>query len=268
MLESVAEFVKSSLIPGSFTFLLLGLTLGVLLGYGPRRCRRLAIPALTLLAGGYWLASLPIVSEALATRFHARDAAPATATRLAGAEAIVVLGAGASSYSVAGHTTTVPHRQTLYNAVEAARLFHLMSGRLTVIASGGVARPQSQEEPETTMLRDLLVSAGVPPERIILESESRTTHEQALNIAPLLKAHDWEHFALVTPPVQLPRAAAVFATQGVHPIPAAAPYRPAIPGRSPPSRWIPNGGSLNDSAEAAYDYLAWGYYWMRGWLTK
>jgi uncharacterized SAM-binding protein YcdF (DUF218 family) len=266
MFDSLAEIVKSFLIPGSFSFLLLGLTIGVLLGWGPKRVRRFAVPMLTLLAAGYWIGSVPIVADALATRFHASDAAPATAATIADADAIVVLGAGVRSYVSAGRATTIPDQQTIYNASEGARLFHLTGGRLSIIASGGIAHPRSQQEPETVVIRDLLMRAGVPADRILLESQSRTTHEQALNIAPMLKERHWERFALVTPPVQLPRAAASFAALGVRPIPAAAPFRSALAGDSSSSRWFPNGGALSDSARAAYDYVAWGYYWMRGWL--
>jgi uncharacterized SAM-binding protein YcdF (DUF218 family) len=266
-LEGVAGFVKTFLVPGSFSFLFFGLTLGVLLAYGPRRWRRLALPALTLLAASYWLLSIPVVSDALATRFHARGSTPAAAADLAEARAIVVLGAGISGYVVNGRSTTIPDSQTIFNALEAARLFQLLASRPTVIASGGMTDPASQLEPETVAIRDLLLRAGVPADRILLESASRTTHEQALNVAPMLKAHHWERFALVTPPVQMPRALAAFAAQGVQPIPAAAPYRSTPPADSPPARWLPNGGALNVSARAAYDYLAWAYYWMRGWLS-
>jgi len=265
-LEGVAGFVKAFLVPGSFSFLFFGLTFGVLLAYGPRRWRRLAVPVLTLLAASYWLLSLPLVSDALATRFHARGSMPASAMDIAEARAIVVLGAGISGYVVNGGSATVPDSQTIFNALEAARLFHLLDRRPSVIASGGITNPNSQLEPETAVIRDLLLRAGVPADRILLESTSRTTHEQALNVAPMLKARHWERFALVTPPAQMPRAVAAFAAQGVEPMPAAAPYRSSpLPG-SPPARWRPNSGALNVSARAAYDYLAWGYYWMRGWL--
>ena len=266
-LEGVAGFVKSFLVPGSFSFLLLALTLGVLLAYGPRRWRRLAVPALTILAASYWLLSVPIVADALATRFHSSGSMPANAADLAEARAIVVLGAGVSGYVVNGRGTTIPDKQTIFNALEAARLFQSLGAQLPIIASGGIVDPKSQLDAETAVIRDLLIHAGVPPERILLESASRTTREQALNVAPMLKAHRWERFALVTPPVQMPRALAAFAAQDVQPIPAPAPYRSAPIAGSRPARWRPSGGALNVSARAAYDYLAWGYYWMRGWLA-
>jgi len=266
-MDAVADLVKALLVPGSISFLLIALTGCVVLAWGPRRSRRIAVPALTILAAGYWLASLPIVADALATRFPARSAQPATAAGLGDVQAIVVLGAGADGYGAGERVVTIPDRQTVFNALEGARVFRLLSGRAPVIASGGIVDPDAVQEPESVVLRDLLVRAGVPGDQILLESASRTTHEQAINVAPMLKAHQWARVALVTPPVQMRRALAVFEAAGVHPIPAVAPYRldDSVKGRPAP-RWLPNAQALNVSSRATYDYLAWVYYWVRGWL--
>jgi uncharacterized SAM-binding protein YcdF (DUF218 family) len=262
--QSIAEVVKTYFVPGSFTFLLFGLTLGVALLFGPSRTRRLARPLLAILALGYWTASLPAVSDALATRLHARDAAPVTAETIVGAQAIVVLGSGIRSYGPALLAVHVPDRQTVWNAFEGGRVFRLLEGRAPVIVSGGIPNSDSADVPESVVLRDLLVRAGVPLEQVILESASRTTHEQALQVVPMLKAHGWTRFVLIAPPVQMPRALAVFAAQGARPIPADSPVVAAEVDQG--WRWVPNGGSLRNSERAAYDYLAWGYYWLRGWL--
>ena len=267
MLQSLADFIKAFLVPGSFSFLLCGLTFGALLAHGPRRSRKLAVPLLTALAAMYWLQSLPVVADALASRFHAADARPRSAGDLSGAQAIVVLGAGAWSYGPTNLRLTVPLEQTIYNAFEGARISRLMSDRLPLIASGGPVEANAHQDSEGAIVRDLLIRSGVPAERILLESASRTTREQVLNITPLLKQHQWDPFVLIAPAVQMPRAAAGFAAQGVHPIAAAAPF-PSQHASVPAGRWIPNGGALGVSERAAYDYLAWGYYWMRGWLRR
>ena len=138
MLDALAEFTKSLLIPGTLTFLLFVLTIGLGLAYGPRRTRRFSLPLLTVLAISYWLAGIPAIADTVATRFHAANSRLATREDLAGIRAIVVLGAGIrTSYSVAGHTMVVPDPQTIYNAVEAARIYHLLDDQLPVVASGG-----------------------------------------------------------------------------------------------------------------------------------
>lgn len=263
-MDAFAELTKSLLIPGTLTFLLFGLTLGVLLAYGPRRSRPIALPWLALLALFYWMGSVPAVADVLATRFHARDAGLVTLADVTGARAIVVLGAGVRrSYMAGGQMVAIPDPQTVYNAVEGARIYRLFPNGLPVIASGG---QQSANAPlESGILREWLVKAGVPEERILLESGSRNTREQARQVAPLLKTNHWERFVLVTPAVQGPRAAAVFRREGVDPIPASAPFSTATD-REGWSGWLPNGGALNTTERATYDYLAWAYYWTRGWL--
>src|SRR5262245_33939904 len=265
MLDAIAELTKSSLIPGTLSFLLFGLILGVLLLYGPRQARRVGTAILSLLAVGYGIGSVPIVADALATRFHARDAGLITVDRVSGAKAIVVLGAGIRTfYHVGGHAVAIPDPQTVYNAVEAARIYQLVPGGLPVIASGGKQPGASDEVIESLILKEWLVRAGVPPDRIVLESGSRNTREQARLVAPLLKANHWERFVLVTPAVQGPRAAAVFRVEGVDPISAAAPFSTEASERR--SGWLPALGALRVTERATYDYLAWVYYWVRGWL--
>jgi uncharacterized SAM-binding protein YcdF (DUF218 family) len=263
-LDSLATFVKNLLIPGTLTFLLFGLTVGVLLLFGPRRTRSAARPWLAALALSYWLGSLPAVADLLATRFHARDSRPASMADVSGARAIVVLGAGIrNSYMVGGHLTAIPDPQTIFNAVEAARIYQLFPDGLTIVASGG--RQSDDQQVESKILKDWLMTAGVPAQRILLESGSRTTREQAQLVAPILKTNHWERFVLVTPAVQGPRAAAVFRHEAVDPISAAAPYSTDVELNA--SRgWIPNGGALRATERATYDYLAWVYYWLRGWL--
>jgi uncharacterized SAM-binding protein YcdF (DUF218 family) len=267
LFDSLAELTKSFLVPGTLTFLLFGLTLGVLLAHGPRRWRPLGLPLLTLLAASYWLASVPVVGAALATRFHARDAGQVTMAEVSGAQAIVVLGAGIrNTYAAAGHVLTVPDLQTILNAVEAARVHRLFPNGLPIIASGGRQQGAVEQDSESAILREWLIYAGVPPDHIVLESGSRTTREQAQLVAPMLKTNHWSSFVLVVPAVQMPRAVAVFRAAGVNPIPASAPFRLDADPKGTLG-WMPNGGALRWSERATYDYLAWAYYWLRGWLT-
>lgn len=263
MLDSLAELTKSFLIPGGFTFFLFGVTIGVVLAYGPRRTRRFGFPLIAALVVFYWIISVPAIADLLATRFHAKDAGPITADRLSGAQAIVVLGAGVrNTYTVGGQTVSFPDAQTIFNAVEAARI-HDLAGGLPIIASGGIQDDPTQKwQAESEILREWLLRAGVPPDHIVLESGSRTTREQALLVAPLLKSRHWERFVLVVPAVQGPRAAAVFRQQGVSPILAAAAYSADAERKKKPG-WIPNGGGLRVSERAIYDYLAWAYYTLR-----
>jgi uncharacterized SAM-binding protein YcdF (DUF218 family) len=264
--DAFAELTKSLLIPGTLTFLLFGVTIGLALAWGPAKTRRFGLPWITVLVLSYWIAAIPRVADTWATRFHAADSRPLTAQDGASAQAIVVLGAGIRTTYVAGnHAVAVPDPQTIYNALEGARLYHLLGGRLPVLASGGRRDGAPEEATESGILKEWLVRAGVPGEQIVLESGSRTTREQASLVAPILKDKQWLRVLLVTPAVQGPRARQVFRLQGIDAVSAPAPFWPQETRDQTPG-WIPTGGALRASERATYDYLAWGYYWIRGWL--
>jgi hypothetical protein len=60
------------------------------------------------------------------------------------------------------------------------------------------------------MLRDMLVKAGVPWGAIVEESQSKTTHEQAVAVASLLRERRIERVVLVTSQTHMRRSLAVF----------------------------------------------------------
>jgi len=266
VLDAFAQFIKLYLLPGSPSFLLAGVTLALILLAARRALRAWGLALLAALVVLYWALSLPAIAEPLASRFRSEPLSALTARDLQGADAIVVLGAGVVTHSLYGYSASVPDSQTVFNAFEGARLYHLAPAPLPMIASGGIVNLEWQHEPESGVIRDLLVRAGVPAERVTLESSSKTTHEQALNLAPMIKERGWRHVIVVAPSVQMPRAVGSFAAQGVHVVPSEAPFHSDAPTGQTPSRWMPNGDALAVSTRAIYDYLAWAYYWMRGWL--
>jgi uncharacterized SAM-binding protein YcdF (DUF218 family) len=71
----------------------------------------------------------------------------------------------------------------------------------------------SHRMPASEMMRHFLVSHGVPPERIVLETESQNTQENARMVAPLLPTGGKR--VLLTSDYHMPRALAVFRRQGI-----------------------------------------------------
>ena len=258
----IVDFIKEHLHPSSPFTMLIVLGVGVawlFLRPSSRWSRRYLLGALVT----FWFMSTHTGAMLLVaglghgfTALHSREEAR-------GADAVVVLGGGAATYSAGGQVVGVLATGSIMRALEGARVAKLIGARL-VVASGGEPRPELQLKPESEMLAAALVAAGVPPDRIVEESTSKTTRDQARLIPAILKARGIDRFVLVTSPVHMGRSLALFRAQGVEPVPSAAPMRSE---HLPPPSWIlPSVGSLIVSDEALYDYAAWIYYWWKGWL--
>jgi uncharacterized SAM-binding protein YcdF (DUF218 family) len=220
--------------------------------------------ALALAALGCWATATPIGAALLVLPLAGpRVARLATPRDAAGVDAVIVLGGGVVSADVGGATGGAVAYGTLLRALEGARVFKAIGAR-TLVASGGIARPNRDVRTESTLIRDVLVDAGIPPRAILEESQSRTTREQAKEVAALLRARDIRRCVIVTTAVHMPRAMALFRREGLDPVASAAPVRSD---RQPSPRWfMPNGESLWVSDEAVYEYAALIYYRARGWM--
>src|SRR5690349_4137687 len=129
----------------------------------------------------YWLISTPIGPALLVAGLGRGFTSLRTREDARGATAVVVLGGGAGTYSVGGQIVGSLTSPSILRALEGARVAKLIDARL-VIASGGEPRPDLQLKPESEMLAAVLVAAGVPADRIVEESTSKTTRDEAMLI--------------------------------------------------------------------------------------
>lgn len=263
MADRMVEFVKEFLIPGSIPFLLMGLTVGLALLYR-KATRRWGRRWLTALVGAYWLASTPLGSRILAGGLDRGYGSLVQAEQAEGATAVVVLSGGSLTYRARGEEINVLSGPSAFRALEAARVYRLLNGPWVVV-SGGIGDPDRQLTPESETMRDELVRAGVPAERILVEPTSSDTRQQALNLTPLLAEHGIVRFVLVTSPAHMWRALTAFRAVGLHPVPSVSAWRSE---GLPDHLWqiLPSTSSLFDSQSAMREYLALVYYWSRGWL--
>ena len=219
--------------------------------------RRLAIA----IAVCYVLASLTVVPYALTRlltigyhQLRAEDV-PRCAT------AIALLGGGDQFVQgwTEGLTVTTPNEAE--RVLEAARVFRLISPDW-IVSSGGETKPQDRGEPSATTMRDELMRLGVPRNRILIESMSKSTHDEAVLIVPMLKSLGIQHVVLVTSATHMRRSSGAFRAVGVNAIPAIA------PGGGPPSLWtdwLPTTASLEWTGAIAHEVAGIPYYWLRGW---
>jgi len=79
-----------------------------------------------------------------------------------------------------------------------------------------------------TTAQSLLMQAGVEAHTIILETQSRNTYENFLNIKPLLPKQDG-HYLLVTSAYHMPRAVGIAQTMQINVLPYPVDYRSSQP---------------------------------------
>ena len=95
-----------------------------------------------------------------------------------------------------------------YRLMEANAIYRLQPKRNVIISGFG-------EVPK--IMAKVLQDMGVPIERIGIDALSDSTYESAVNLKQKLGS---EPFILVTSAGHMPRAMAVFTSQGLHPVPA------------------------------------------------
>jgi uncharacterized SAM-binding protein YcdF (DUF218 family) len=217
--------------------------------------RRAALAVLALVLPG--LAALAPVADRL-QRLAAAGAARTFRDDVTYDAAVVLSGAvsaGATSASGELELTAAADRVTrALELVRAGRVRHL-------VLSGGPPFPRPGEVSEPELVRDRLVAWGVPPERILVETGSRNTRENAIETARLLAAHGLERVLLVTSAAHAPRALGCFRAVGLSPDLLPVDHRAGRGGGG----WLPRAADLERSTGALRELAGRAVYFARGW---
>ena len=249
------DLVKHWLIPGSMPLLFIGTAAGVvLLNSGPsaRSAGRVWLTALALL---YWCLSLPAVSNALIASLGQRYGTIDRPDMASGARVLIVVGNGSVHYTDGRCAVDYLTRRSVFCVFEAVRLHALLSPDLIIVTGGAAGNPNAQ--PESELMRNLLVASGVPTEKIIAESRSRSTAEQVANVLALLEERQIAGpLVVVTTPAHMTRVIALFDQRGTRTIQSTTPELRYDAGRTGWRQWWPSMSALTGSASAMYEYLA------------
>ena len=113
------------------------------------------------------------------------------------------------------------------------------------------------------LLVEMLERYGIPETLIWTEERSRSTHENALYGAEVLRRHGIDTIALVVEAQSMLRAEASFRKQGITVAPAASDYR----------EWgtlseelMPSWKAIQRNEITLHETLGLAWYWMRGWI--
>ncbi|WP_083601960.1 ElyC/SanA/YdcF family protein [Thalassotalea sp. PP2-459] len=161
---------------------------------------------------------------------------------------IVILGCG--------HTTDLSLPATsqlkacsLQRMVEGLRIYHLHPEAQFITSGAALSDPT----PNAVMVKNALISLGVPNKKIFVQNFPKDTKEESEIIAPRVKG---KNVVLVTNADHMPRSVAYFKQQGVAVIPA--PASPWVKGLDQEKKWayfLPQAESLKQSTNAWYETL-------------
>jgi uncharacterized SAM-binding protein YcdF (DUF218 family) len=211
-----------------------------------------------------YIVSTPIGASLLVSGLAHRTTSVESVQDARGAEAIVVLGGGVQTTSARGEILAQLQSTPSLRILEAMRLYKLLHPRV-VIVSGGIADKRTELRPEAEQMANVLAQNGIPIERIVIDTEAKTTHDHPRTVGPLLTARHVSRFAIITSPMHMRRSLGVFKAQGYDPVGSAS----LLQSEQLASRpfFLPNDDSVLLSNQALYEYAAWVMYWWRGWVA-
>jgi uncharacterized SAM-binding protein YcdF (DUF218 family) len=264
VIEAFVDFLKTFARPSSITVVIGFLALGAVLAWSKRTQRAVRWYLLGVFAL-FWILGTPACAERF-VQWEGGGYQPLQSKAEArGASTVVILGAGNATIQARGFTINQVSWLAALRIIEGARLYHLLD-RPTIIASGGITDKDRDARPEAEGMKTALVQLGVPADHVVLETESKNTHDEATIVARMLGARRSEPIVVVTSPTHMRRALAVFRSVGLDAIPSVAPYKSDHGFER--LRGLPNDGGLLLSDIAIYDAMATIYYQLRGWAPR
>lgn len=178
------------------------------------------------------------------------------------AQAIVVLGGNTANNRENWFQELSDNPSTHSRIDTASELYHAQKAPKIIVSGGALAGEVS----EAKGMAAKLVSKGVPKSTILLENNSKTTHENAEFTANELIHNEIKSIILVTSALHTPRSMAVFDRYNLEVTPAPNPPQITIPDDPGFLLLLPNARALESSRSIIKEYLGLIVYWLRGWV--
>ncbi|CAK8714137.1 DUF218 domain-containing protein [Candidatus Electrothrix laxa] len=198
-----------------------------------------------------WGASTRITAE-LVMRSLERHYQPVAVQDVPKGEAIVILG-GMTRGMVLG-TGMTDLGDSADRLVHGTRLFKAGKAPLIILSGGNAPGYQ----PGAEAMADILKLMGIPAEKMLLETKSRNTQQNAIYTQKILQQQEIRKILLVTSASHMRRAETLFSGMGVSVIPAATDYQ--LVERAPSFiDWLPQAGALEMTTKGVKEYIG---YWV------
>jgi uncharacterized SAM-binding protein YcdF (DUF218 family) len=177
------------------------------------------------------------------------------------AEAIVVFSAGV--YPPSGPRTRAEmDEDSMARCLETARLYR-QGPPCLVVVSGGKVEADSPGPSYAAVLGEFLQQLGVRSSDLLLEEQSRTTYENAVETAKLLNDRHISRVILVADAADMVRAAGCLRKQGFVVMPAPCHFR-ATRFRLSLFSFLPSPGGAAGFQRAWHEWLGLAWYWWQG----
>ncbi len=201
-----------------------------------------------------WLCSMPYVGGSLMAPLE-RDYPPVAASSLPQADAIVLLGGavrGEVSADTLADMSGVGDR-----LIFATALFKAGKAPLVLVTGGA---PEG-EVAQAALIRDILVTMGVPQEKVVLETRNRATSDNRRFTSETLAEMGVASILLVTSAFHMPRAMMVFEPLDLTVYPAPTDYQ-VLSARDSlsPRDFLPSVAALQRTTWVFHEEIGYWYY--------
>ncbi len=172
---------------------------------------------------------------------------------------VVVLGGGYVQAPALPPTDQISFA-SLARLSEGIRIHNQLPNSKIIISSG---RRAGASTSGSRLMANIALEFGLNEKDLVLESESRDTRAQALNIQKIVNN---ERFILVTSALHMPRAMALFENEGMHPVPAPVSFIVKGPRKLTLNSLIPTAAGLGKSELVIHEYLGLAWAKIRGFI--
>ncbi|MCI5166033.1 MAG: YdcF family protein [Candidatus Electrothrix sp. GM3_4] len=198
-----------------------------------------------------WSTSTQVAAEFVLHSLERRYP-PLSLEEIPTADAIVLLG-GVTRGKVPG-TGLTDLGGGVDRIVHAAQLFKAEKAPLLVLSGGNDPGYRSEAED----MADILQLMDIPAEKMLLETKSRNTQQNAMYSQEIFRQKGIRKILLVTSASHMRRAEAIFTGIGVSVFPAATDYQ--LVERAPSILdWLPQAGALEMTTKGIKEYIG---YWV------
>jgi len=242
----MTEFIGNILIPSNL--IIIFFVVGILLLITRKR-KRPAMIMFALSAVIYFIFGTGIIALWLLGTLEHRYKPLASIEGLREFKTIVILAGHAEKRSGLPLSSEV-NFASAYRLIEGLRIIHQLPDTKILI---------SGRDEVPGIMKDLLVSMGLPSQRIIIDNQSSNTHESAVNVRQIL---DQDDLILVTSAGHMPRAMETFRKAGMNPVPAPTNYMSVKERRF--IHYLPSPNHLVYADLAVHEYLGMAWYRIAG----